>query len=124
MIKKAVFLLVMFLLVSCNENTNKQKELSTKKQITSKNVYVPHITDADWFFSIRHHLEAIQNIAGKFNEAIATYNDDLKRLPKNGWSHHGLKLACQELEDSENIAKMESLIKESWMDADFEIVDF
>ncbi|WP_347925668.1 hypothetical protein [Pontimicrobium sp. SW4] len=78
----------------------------------------------DWFFSVRHHLGAIQNKAGEFNDAITTYNDDLKRLPKNGWAHHGLKLAYQGLNDSENVTKMESLINESWMDADFEIGDF
>jgi len=75
----------------------------------------------DWFFSVRHHLGTIQNKAGKYTDAIATYNDDLKRLPKNGWAHHGLKLAYQGLNDEKNVIKMNTLIKESWMDADFEI---
>jgi tetratricopeptide (TPR) repeat protein len=75
----------------------------------------------DWFFSIRHHLGVIQNRAGKHKEAIQTYNEDLKRLPKNGWSHHGLKTAYQGLNDEENIIRIDALIKESWMDADFVI---
>ena len=59
--------------------------------------------------------------AGLYNDAIITYNEDLKRLPKNGWAHHGLKLAYQNLNDSENVSQMEELIKKSWADADFEI---
>ena len=49
MLRKAVFLLIVSLLISCNENTNKQKELSTKKQINSKESCGPPITDADWY---------------------------------------------------------------------------
>ena len=75
----------------------------------------------DWFFSVRHHLGAIQNKAGKFNDAITTYNDDLKRLPKNGWAYHGLKLAYQGLDDAESTERINTLYKESWKDANFEI---
>ena len=75
----------------------------------------------DWFFSIRHHLGTIQNKAELYNEAIDTYKKDLKKLPKNGWAHHGLKFAYNKLNDSENESKMNQLIKKSWVDADFEI---
>ncbi len=75
----------------------------------------------DWFFSIRHHLGNVQIAAKKYTDAIITYEEDLKHLPKNGWAHHGLKLAYQGLKDSENVARMEALIKQSWIDADFEI---
>lgn len=77
----------------------------------------------DWFFSIRHHLGAVQIKAGLYNDAIVTYNEDLKRLPKNGWAHHGLKLAYQNLNDSENEMRMERLIEKSWVDADFKLMD-
>lgn len=75
----------------------------------------------DWFFSIRHHLGEAQINAELYNDAIVTYKEDLKRLPKNGWAHHGLKLAYNKLNDSENASKMELLIEKSWVDADFEI---
>ena len=78
----------------------------------------------DWFFSIRHHLGTIQLKAELYNEAIATYEEDLKRLPKNGWAHHGLKLAYDKLNDPGNVARMKALIEQSWATADFEIVDF
>ncbi len=75
----------------------------------------------DWFFSIRHHLGVAQIKAELYNEAIDTYKEDLERLPKNGWAHHGLKLAYNKLNDSANESKMEHLIEKSWVDADFEI---
>jgi tetratricopeptide (TPR) repeat protein len=77
----------------------------------------------DWFFSIRHHLGAIQIKAELYNEAIVNYEEDLKRLPKNGWAHHGLKMAYQGLNDVGNVARIDALIEQSWADADFEIAD-
>ncbi|WP_299277874.1 tetratricopeptide repeat protein [uncultured Psychroserpens sp.] len=75
----------------------------------------------DWFFSIRHHLGDVLIKNGQYEEAIAVYNNDLKRLPKNGWAHHGLKLAYEKLGDTDNVSKMEDLIKNSWATADIEL---
>ncbi|MCH4823660.1 tetratricopeptide repeat protein [Gramella lutea] len=75
----------------------------------------------DWFFSVRHHLGAVQIEAGKYNEAIATYEQDLKKLPKNGWAQHGMKLAYQNLNDNGNVQKMDAEIKQSWKGADIQI---
>ncbi|MEH6536187.1 MAG: hypothetical protein V7719_07335 [Psychroserpens sp.] len=76
----------------------------------------------DWFFSIRHHLGDVLIKNGQYLDAIATYQEDLDRLPRNGWAQHGLKLAYEKLGDSENISKMEDAIKESWSTADVELV--
>ncbi|OUR91156.1 hypothetical protein A9Q87_11850 [Flavobacteriales bacterium 34_180_T64] len=75
----------------------------------------------DWFFSTRHHLGAIQIEAELYENAIDTYTEDLKRLPKNGWAHHGLKLAYEHLNDSENLLRINALLEESWKDADFKL---
>nr|WP_294937993.1 hypothetical protein [uncultured Flavobacterium sp.] len=75
----------------------------------------------DWFFSVRHHLGAIQIEAGKYNDAIKTYEEDLKRLPKNGWAHHGLKLAYEKLNNKAKVREMEQLIAKSWATADIKI---
>lgn len=75
----------------------------------------------DWFFSVRHHLAAVQIEAGKYEEAIQTLQEDLARLPKNGWAHHGLKLAYQQMGDQQNESAMDKLIKKSWATADVEI---
>lgn len=75
----------------------------------------------DWFFSVRHHLGAVQIEAGKFRDAIATYEEDLERLPKNGWAHHGMRLAYENLKDAKNVARMEKLLAQSWKGADIAI---
>lgn len=73
----------------------------------------------DWFFSIRHHLGNIQLKAEHYENAIKTFEDDLKRLPKNGWAHHGLKQAYEKLGNTEKAKHYEDLIKMSWIDADY-----
>lgn len=75
----------------------------------------------DWFFSIRHHLGAIQIEAGRYDYAIKTFQEDLKRLPKNGWAHHGLKLAYEKLNNKTKVQEMEKLIAKSWATADVKI---
>lgn len=75
----------------------------------------------DWFFSVRHHLGAIQIEAGRYDDAIKTYQEDLKRLPKNGWAHHGLKLAYEKLHNKAKATEMEQLISKSWATADIKI---
>jgi tetratricopeptide (TPR) repeat protein len=75
----------------------------------------------DWFFSVRHYLGAIQIEAGRYDDAIKTYEEDLKRLPKNGWAHHGLKLAYEKLNNKDKVEEMERLIAKSWATADVKI---
>lgn len=72
----------------------------------------------DWFFSVRHHLGAIQIEAGLYNDAVSTYKEDLLRLPKNGWSLHGLKLAYENLNNQDKVKEIELLRKQSWENAD------
>lgn len=75
----------------------------------------------DWFFSVRHHLGAVQIEAGQYEDAIITFKEDLQRLPRNGWAHHGLKLAYEKLGDTRNVQVIEELIKDSWAYADISI---
>jgi len=72
----------------------------------------------DWFFSVRHHLGAIQIEAGLYNDAVSTYKEDLLRLPKNGWALHGLKLAYENLNKQDKVKEVELLRKQSWENAD------
>ena len=75
----------------------------------------------DWFFSIRHHLGAMQLKASKFDEAIITYKEDLAKLPRNGWAYHGLKTAYEALGDTENASVFKAMYESSWAHADFEL---
>ncbi len=72
----------------------------------------------DWFFSVRHHLGAIQIAAKKYNDAVATYNEDLVRLPKNGWALHGLQSAYEKLNANEKAVETAKLLENVWSTAD------
>ena len=75
----------------------------------------------DWFFSVRHHLGAVQIEAGKYREAIQTYSEDLEHLPKNGWAIHGSKLAYSKLEDESKVSELENQLIDIWATADIEL---
>ncbi len=72
----------------------------------------------DWFFSVRHTLGAVQIEAGKYADAIKTYEEDLIVLPKNGWAQHGLKLAYQKMNNQTKVNQMVEDLKKSWATAD------
>jgi tetratricopeptide (TPR) repeat protein len=75
----------------------------------------------DWFFSVRHNLGAIQLNAGQYLEAVNTYNQDLKNLPKNGWALKGLSVAYLKLGDLPSHNATESRFLESWSTSDIEL---
>ena len=83
------------------------------------------ISTINKFYTKNKHLkdlDFLNAILDEFKIKFEIHEEDLKRLPKNGWAHHGLMLAYQNLNDSENVSRMEALIEKSWMDADFEIM--
>ncbi|MDW7690926.1 hypothetical protein R9C00_20780 [Flammeovirgaceae bacterium SG7u.111] len=75
----------------------------------------------DWFFSVRHHLGSVQVEAGKYEEAIRTFEEDLARLPKNGWALHGMKAAYAKLNDEMKVAEVTESLSEIWATADIEL---
>lgn len=75
----------------------------------------------DWFFSVRHNLAAIQIDAKKYEDAIETLNEDLAKLPNNGWALKGLSTAYKALNKKEELMKTNALLKEAWAHADVKI---
>ena len=75
----------------------------------------------DWFFSVRHHLGAVQIEAGKYDDAVKTYQEDLKQFRNNGWAQHGLKLAYQKMNNPTKVKEMDDLLAKSWATADIKI---
>ncbi|MFD1096464.1 hypothetical protein [Salegentibacter chungangensis] len=106
--------------ILASEN-NYQESIALLKEAVAIEDALNYDEPPDWFFSVRHHLGAVQNEAGKYQDAIATYKEDLKKLPKNGWAYTGLRMAYQKLGDKENLAKTEKLLKESWAYSDIKI---
>ena len=75
----------------------------------------------DWFFSVRHQLGSVQIEAKKYNDAIQTFKEDLKRLPKNGWALHGMKLAYKKLNNTNKVSEIEMQLANVWKTADIEL---
>ncbi|MEO1653899.1 MAG: hypothetical protein AAFU64_10155 [Bacteroidota bacterium] len=75
----------------------------------------------DWFFSVRHHLGQVQLAAKKYEDAIQTYQEDLDRLPKNGWALHGLKAAYEGLNKVAKVQEVEEKLALAWATADVEL---
>lgn len=75
----------------------------------------------DWFFSIRHHLGAVLVTAGKFQEAIAVYNDDLKTYKENGWALKGLMNAYEQSGDKMKYDETKARFDIAWKNADIKI---
>jgi tetratricopeptide (TPR) repeat protein len=72
----------------------------------------------DWFFSVRHNLGAVQIEAKKYEDAIDTFEEDLQRLPKNGWALHGLKLVYTKLNKPNKVSEIDKRLKTIWATSD------
>ena len=75
----------------------------------------------DWFFSVRHNLGATQLDAGQYRDAVSTYQQDLKNLPKNGWALKGLSMAYSKLGDLSSQNETEKRFNVAWQTADIEL---
>ncbi|WP_204273692.1 tetratricopeptide repeat protein [Draconibacterium mangrovi] len=75
----------------------------------------------DWFFSVRHHLGAVQIEAENYRDAIETYREDLANFPRNGWAFHGLKRAYNKLGNSDKVAEIDQQLTDIWATADIPI---
>ena len=75
-----------------------------------------------WLIPIRHSLGAILMQNGRFAEAEQVYREDLKKLPDNGWSLHGLaeSLSAQKKDPAEAKATR-AQFKKMWAKADMKI---
>src|SRR5690606_36473553 len=74
-----------------------------------------------FYFSVRHNLGAVQVEAGKYTDALQTFEEDLQEFPKNGWALHGMKLAYSNLNDTGNAEQIHERLKIAWATADVEL---
>ncbi|PKA99270.1 hypothetical protein B0O79_2976 [Flavobacteriaceae bacterium MAR_2009_75] len=104
------------------------KELNFEKSINLLNEAVTYEDNLnyneppDWFFSVRHHLGAIQIEAGKFEDAISTFKEDLIKFPKNGWALHGLQQAYINTQDKDNLIDTSEKLKKAWSTSDVSLI--
>jgi tetratricopeptide (TPR) repeat protein len=68
----------------------------------------------DWFFSVRHHLGAVQLAAGKYVEAEKTYREDLQTFRENGWALIGLYNALSKQGKTKEADEVKKRFDEAW----------
>jgi tetratricopeptide (TPR) repeat protein len=64
----------------------------------------------DWLLPVRHYLGALLLEAGQASEAVKVYQEDLSKIPKNGWALQGLKQAYHASGDSEKANELKNQI--------------
>ncbi|HSD09080.1 hypothetical protein [Flavobacterium sp.] len=100
---------------------NYDKAISLLKQAVAKEDKLNYNEPPDWFFSVRHHLGVVLIDAGKYNDAIKIYEEDLKTFPNNGWALKGLMNAHEKLNDQKRYEEVKTRFNEAWKYADIEI---
>ncbi len=76
----------------------------------------------DWFFSVRHQLGPVLLAAKQYNEAIAVYQEDLVRLPHNGWALSGLYQAQLAAGQGTQAQQTKRELDAAWQWADTKLV--
>ena len=100
---------------------NYEAAISLLKEAVAKEDALNYDEPPDWFFSIRHHLGAVLIEAGKFQEAIIIYEEDLKTYRENGWALAGLMNAYQKLGDNNKYDEAKNRFDAAWKYADIKI---
>jgi tetratricopeptide (TPR) repeat protein len=76
---------------------------------------------ADWFYPTRHYLGAALLDAGNPKAAIAVYEADLGRNPRNGWALFGLWQAQVAAKQNAQAKQTKAKFDEAWSRADIEL---
>ncbi|HEU4686098.1 MAG TPA: hypothetical protein VFS39_16445, partial [Nitrospira sp.] len=72
----------------------------------------------EWSIPVRQELGLLLLRADRAAEAEATFREDLKRFPDNGWSLRGLELALRKEGKSEEADRVGARFKAVWTGAD------
>ncbi len=72
----------------------------------------------DWPLPVRPYLGAALLDAGRAKEALAVYDEDLRKYPENGWSLYGLSLAQGKLKQTDAAADSRRRFDAAWQWAD------
>lgn len=75
----------------------------------------------DWVQPVRHALGAFLLEAKRFDEAEAVYREDLRRLPENGWSLHGLAKCLRAKGRDAEAERVEERFRRAWSRSDVKL---
>lgn len=105
----------------CAKEKDFPKAIARLKEAVAKEDALNYNEPPDWFFSVRHHLGAVLLEAGKFQDAVKVYEEDLKVYRENGWALKGLMNAFEKLGDKKSADKTKLRFDRAWKNADINI---
>ncbi len=80
---------------------------------------LPYTEPPFWYYPTRHTLGKALLVAGRAEEAEATYREDLEQYPRNGWAVFGL---IQSLEaQGKDTAALDAKFAQLWAEADVKL---
>jgi tetratricopeptide (TPR) repeat protein len=72
---------------------------------------LPYMEPPYWYYPVRQSLGAALLRAGRFNDA----DEQFRRAPNNGWSHHGLLELYKARGDADGVRREEEELTKSWI---------
>ena len=105
----------------CAKEKNYPKAISLLQEAVLKEDALNYDEPPDWFFSVRHHLGSILIDAGKYQEAVKAYNEDLAVFRENGWALMGLMNAYEKLNNKKRYDAAKVRFDNAWKNADIKI---
>jgi tetratricopeptide (TPR) repeat protein len=90
------------------------------RQAIAREDALPYTEPPPWSLPVRHYLGALLLDQKKYPEAIAVYEEDLKRNPNNGWSLYGLAAATRATKPDE-AKQLDERATAAWQNADVEL---
>ena len=105
----------------CAKEKDFPKAIALLKEAVAKEDALNYNEPPDWFFSVRHHLGAVLTEAGKFQDAVKVYEEDLKVYRENGWALKGMMNAFEKLGDKKRYDKTKLRFDRAWKNADIDI---
>jgi tetratricopeptide (TPR) repeat protein len=80
-----------------------------------------YIEPPAWHFPVRPYLGQALLEAGRFSEAEAVYQEDLRQYPQNGWSLFGLAESLKAQGKTAEATEIEAQFEQAWEVADVEL---
>jgi len=76
---------------------------------------------AAWPLPVRHNLGAVLIDAGRPEEAVVVYREDLERHPHNGWALFGLRKSLQAIGDEVGAEAAGEEFARVWRESDIDL---
>ena len=95
--------------------------LAELEQAVNAQDHLHYSEPPQWIIPARHSLGAALVRAGRYQQAVVVYQEDLRRNPRNGWSLAGLARAYRAMGRPRQAERVLREFRTAWADADVHI---